>query len=52
VVAQELEKVLPHLVHEDADGMKSVSYNGLVAYLIEEVKALKSEVEELKRSGR
>ena len=48
VVAQELEKVLPHLVHEDDEGMKSVSYNGLVAYLIEEVKALKAEVETLR----
>ena len=38
VVAQELEQVLPHLVHEDDEGMKSVSYNGLVAYLIEELK--------------
>ena len=48
VVAQELEKVLPHLVHEDDEGMKSVSYNGLVAYLIEEVKALKAEVETIR----
>lgn len=48
VVAQELERVLPHLVHEDDEGMKSVSYNGLVAYLIEEVKALKVEVENLR----
>ena len=48
VVAQELEEVLPHLVHTDDEGMKSVSYNGLVAYLIEEVKALRAEVEELK----
>jgi hypothetical protein len=48
VVAQELEQVLPHLVHEDDEGMKAVSYNGLVAYLIEEVKALKAEVAELK----
>ena len=48
VVAQELEAVLPHLVHEDEEGMKSVAYNGLVAYLIEEVKALRAEVEALK----
>ena len=48
VVAQELEKVLPHLVHEDDEGMKSVSYNGLVAYLIEEVKALRAEVETIR----
>ena len=49
VVAQELEAVLPHLVHEDDEGMKSVSYMGLIGYLIEEVKALKQEVRELKQ---
>ena len=38
VVAQELEQVLPHLVHTDDDGMKSVAMNGLIAYLIEELK--------------
>ena len=38
VVAQELEQVLPHLVHEDDEGKKSVSYMGLCAYLIEELK--------------
>jgi hypothetical protein len=48
VVAQELEQVLPHLVQTDDEGMKSVAYNGLVAYLIEEVKALRAEVEALK----
>ena len=48
MVAQELEQVLPHLVHTDDEGMKSVAYNGLIAYLIEEVKALRAEVEALK----
>jgi hypothetical protein len=48
VIAQELEQVLPHLVHEDDDGMKSVSYMGLLAYMIEEVRALRAEVEALK----
>ena len=48
VVAQELEEVLPHLVHTDDDGMKSVAYNGLLAYLIEEIKLLRAEVEALK----
>ena len=38
VVAQELEEVLPHLVKTDDEGMKSVSYMGLCAYLIEELK--------------
>ncbi len=48
VIAQEVEQVLPHLVADHEDGMKSVNYNGLVAYLIEEVKALRAEVEALK----
>jgi hypothetical protein len=48
VVAQELEEVLPHLVHTNDKGMKSVSYMGLCGYLIEEIKALKAEVGALK----
>ena len=48
VVAQELEEVLPHLVHTNDQGVKSVSYMGLCGYLIEEIKALKAEVEALK----
>jgi hypothetical protein len=38
VIAQEIEEVFPHLVHTDDEGMKSVAYNGLIAYLIEELK--------------
>lgn len=49
VIAQELDEAgLDYLVHTNEDGMKSVAYNGLVAYLIEEVKALRTEVEGLK----
>ena len=48
VIAQEVEQVLPHLVHDDGS-RKAVNYNGLVAYLIEEVKSLRAEVEELKK---
>jgi hypothetical protein len=47
VIAQEVEKVLPHLVHDDGDS-KAVNYNGLVAYLIEEVKSLRAELEAMK----
>ena len=46
VIAQELEKVLPHLVTEQ-DGTKHVTYSGLTAYLIEAVKELSARVEEL-----
>ena len=48
IMAQEVEKVLPELVHERPDGFKSVDYVKLIPYLIEEVKRLDAEVEELK----
>lgn len=40
VVAQEIEKVIPHLVSTSEDGMKSVNYSGIIAYLIESIKDL------------
>lgn len=50
VMAQEVEKVLPELVHERPDGFKTVDYIKLIPFLIEEVKRLSAEVEELKGS--
>ena len=48
VIAQELQDAgLGHLVHEGDNGL-SVSYSGLTAYLIEEVKLLRKELEALK----
>jgi len=47
VIAQELEQVLPDLV-SDTDP-KTVNYNGIIGVLIEAVKELSSEVEELKK---
>jgi hypothetical protein len=44
VIAQELEKVLPHLVSTSEEGMKSVNYAGLTAYLLSAVKELSSKV--------
>ena len=35
VIAQTVEKVLPELVDESDEGVKSVKYNGLVGLLIE-----------------
>jgi galactitol-specific phosphotransferase system IIB component len=50
VIAQEIEKVAPELVLTADDEMqtKSVAYGNLVGYLIETVKDLKSEIDELK----
>ena len=45
VIAQEIERVTPHLVHEQDDGYKSVDYMGITAYLIEAVKAQKETIE-------
>jgi hypothetical protein len=50
LIAQEVEKVLPELIGTNADtGLKSVSYANMVAVLIEAVKELKAEIEELKK---
>jgi hypothetical protein len=46
VIAQELEKVLPDLVNTGE--VKSVNYSGLIGVLIEAVKELSKEIEELK----
>ena len=49
VIAQEVEEVLPDLVHtNEEDDLKSVAYQNLTAVLIEAVKELTSEVNTLK----
>ena len=48
VIAQELEQILPDLV--TTGDVKSVNYNGLIAVLIEAIKDLKKEIEDLKNT--
>ena len=48
VIAQEIEKVLPQVVGTREDGIKAVKYDRIVALLIESIKELKKEIEELK----
>jgi hypothetical protein len=48
VIAQEVEEVFPEVISTDNQGYKSVSYGKLVAPLIEAVKELKAENEDLK----
>jgi hypothetical protein len=50
VIAQELQKVAPELVEEGEEYL-SVAYGNIVGYLIEAVKALKTEIEELKNGS-
>jgi hypothetical protein len=51
VIAQEIEKVLPQVVATRKDGIKAVKYDRIVALLIESVKELKKEIEELKKGA-
>ena len=58
VIAQEVEKIYPQLVHTNEDGYKSVAYSKLVAPLIEAVKSLhqidqniKLQIEEIQKEN-
>ena len=48
VIAQEMQEVAPELVSE-TNGTLGVSYGNITGYLIEAIKDLKQEVEELKK---
>ena len=48
VIAQEVEKVLPQIVTNRENGYKAVQYEKIVALLIEAVKELQEEVNQLK----
>jgi hypothetical protein len=45
VIAQEVEEILPEVVHTGDDGIKSVSYGNVVGLLIEAVKELAEKME-------
>lgn len=47
VIAQEVEAVLPEVVHTDSDGLKSVSYGNMVGVLIEAVKTLSERLKKI-----
>jgi hypothetical protein len=47
VIAQEIEQILPSLVHQDPEGYKSVSYNGIIGVLIEAIKQQQKQIDKL-----
>jgi len=49
VIAQEVEKVLPEVVSEGEDGIKSVAYGNMVSLLIEAIKEQQEQIDELKK---
>ena len=48
VIAQEMEQVVPEVVFDGEEGIKSVAYGNLVALLIEAVKEQQKQIDELK----
>ena len=52
VIAQEVKEVLPEVVTEREDGMLAVKYEKMVGLLIESIKDLKAEVDDLKEQLR
>jgi hypothetical protein len=48
VIAQELEEVVPHCVHTDSTGLKTVAYERLSTIALQAIKELKAEVDALK----
>jgi len=47
VIAQEIEEILPEVVHTDSDGMKSVAYGNIVGLLIEAIKEQQEQINKL-----
>lgn len=48
LIAQDVEKVVPELVSTDSNGYKTLNYNGVSALLINAIKDLQAENQELK----
>jgi len=49
VIAQEVQKIFPHLVTNTAEGSLSVNYIGLIPVLIESIKEQQKQIEELRQ---
>jgi len=48
LIAQDVEKIIPEVVNESADGYKSIEYAKLTSILIEAIKELKKDNEDLR----
>jgi hypothetical protein len=49
LIAQDLQKLYPDLVYEEDNGYLSVNYTGIIPLLIESIKELKAEIDDLRR---
>lgn len=50
MIAQEVEQVIPDLVHENSEGTKVLEYTHLTAVLVEAIKEQQNQIEELKQT--
>jgi len=50
-IAQELRELYPELIFEDSEGFLAVNYTGMIPVLVDAIKELKSEIDELKGKG-
>ena len=48
IIAQEVEKVIPEVVDTNEKGIKSVSYDSIIALLIESIKEQQRQIDELR----
>ena len=47
-IAQDIKEFIPEVVSEDNKGYLGVNYSGVIPYLVESIKELKAEIDELK----
>jgi hypothetical protein len=50
LIAQDLQELYPDLVYEGTNGYLGVNYTGIIPLLIQSIKELKSEIDQLKRA--
>ena len=48
MIAQEVEKVIPEVVADNPNGLKTVAYGNIVGLLIEAIKDQQTQIQELK----
>lgn len=46
-IAQEVEKILPQVIHNDKNGYKSIKYTNVIPYLVEAIKHLNTKINDL-----
>jgi hypothetical protein len=49
VIAQEVEEIMPEIVHTNDDGIKSVNYNGIIGLLVEAIKEQQEQINTLRK---